>query len=478
MSSAGLYVRVSSSSQAEKGYSIGEQTERLRKYAEAMGWTIYRVYTDAGYTGANMNRPALNELIRDVKAGRIDKVLVYKLDRLSRSQKDTLALIEDGFLSHGADFVSMSENFDTSTPFGKATVGILAVFAQLEREQIAERMAMGREARVKSGKYRPHRNTVPGYRYIDGELRVYEPEAVMIRRLFELGRQHVSPERIARQLNDEGMIPSVGPWNDRTVRSRIRSRIYIGEVNYSKKWYPGLHEPIVDRETWGEVNTWLADRTEAHRYKGQRDGKVVSYLGGLLYCARCGAKYTFRHSVIRKPGREEPYDYKVYFCNSRRNMPRLKPKDPNCKNKTWKADELEAIVFGEIKKLALDPDWIAGNDKPKDDRRLASVEKGIKKAETELSRLIDLYAVGGMPVEALQKRIAETQARKDRLVEEAERLQQEKKKKVDPERVRREALSFADVLEGGDLHDVRAVVTDLIERIEIDGDDLTFYWRF
>ena len=149
----GIYVRVSTIEQAKEGYSIGEQTERLQKYCEAHDWKIYKVYTDAGYSGKDTNRPALQNLIKDVKAGKLNMVLVYKLDRLSRAQKDTLMLIEDVFLKNNADFISMQENFDTSTPFGRAMIGILAVFAQLEREQIKERMKMGKDARAKEGKY-------------------------------------------------------------------------------------------------------------------------------------------------------------------------------------------------------------------------------------------------------------------------------------------------------------------------------------
>ena len=139
----GIYIRVSTLEQAEGGYSISEQTDRLKLFCEAKGWTVANVYTDPGYTGSNTDRPALTRLIDDVKNNRLEMVLVYKLDRLSRSQKDTLYLIEDVFLKNKVEFVSMNENFDTTTPFGRAMIGILSVFAQLEREQIKERMAMG-----------------------------------------------------------------------------------------------------------------------------------------------------------------------------------------------------------------------------------------------------------------------------------------------------------------------------------------------
>lgn len=147
----GIYIRVSTQEQAEAGYSIHEQEERLKKYAEINNWIVYKVYSDPGYSGAKLDRPALTEMIKDIEKGKIQKVLVYKLDRLSRRQRDTLYLIEDIFNVHKVDFVSMTEQIDTGSPLGRAMIGILATFAQLEREQIRERMQVGLDARAKEG---------------------------------------------------------------------------------------------------------------------------------------------------------------------------------------------------------------------------------------------------------------------------------------------------------------------------------------
>ena len=177
-----LYPRVSSHEQVA-GYSIGEQIASLTKYCEAMGWEIYKIYTDPGYSGGNTERPGLQEMLKDIKAGKVDKVVVYKLDRLSRSQKDTMMLIEDEFLAYGVDFVSMSENFDTSTPFGRAMIGILAVFAQLERENIKERTMIGKEARAKEGKWGGGSSEPIGYDYNPQteELVINEYEAMQVK---------------------------------------------------------------------------------------------------------------------------------------------------------------------------------------------------------------------------------------------------------------------------------------------------------
>ncbi|MDS8186326.1 recombinase family protein, partial [Streptococcus pneumoniae] len=111
-----IYVRVSTTSQVEEGYSIDEQKAKLSSYCDIKDWSVYKIYTDGGFSGSNTDRPALEGLIKDAKKRKFDTVLVYKLDRLSRSQKDTLYLIEDIFIKNNIAFLSLQENFDTSTP--------------------------------------------------------------------------------------------------------------------------------------------------------------------------------------------------------------------------------------------------------------------------------------------------------------------------------------------------------------------------
>ena len=178
-----LYIRVSTQEQAQEGYSVGEQKERLVAYCKAHDWLIVEIYVDPGYSGSNLNRPGIQKLIADIK--RCDIVLVYKLDRLSRYQRDTLYLIEDVFLPNNADFVSVQESFDTSTPFGKAMIGLLAVFAQLEREQIKERTKMGRVARAKSGLHHGGGYIPIGYNYENGKLIINPYEAEQVRKIYE-----------------------------------------------------------------------------------------------------------------------------------------------------------------------------------------------------------------------------------------------------------------------------------------------------
>lgn len=182
-----LYIRVSTTEQALEGYSVAEQESRLRRYCEAMGFQIHKVHIDAGFSGASLDRPAIKEVIKDVQNHIVSKVIVWKLDRLSRSQKDMLIMLEDVFLTNDCDFISMMESFDTSTAFGRAIVGILAAFAQLERENIRERTTMGRHARLAQGHYNGARPPL-GYRFLEGcnDLRIDPYEASIVREIFSM----------------------------------------------------------------------------------------------------------------------------------------------------------------------------------------------------------------------------------------------------------------------------------------------------
>lgn len=472
-----LYPRVSTQEQAVNGHSIDEQIERMTKYCDAMGWSAYQVYTDAGYSGASTERPALQRMIRDIKAGKIKRVLVYKLDRLSRSQKDTLELIEDVFLANGCDFVSMNEKFDTSTPFGRAMIGILAVFAQLEREQIKERMAMGKEARAKKGKFHGSGHIPIGYDYIDGELVINDFEKLQVQKIFEMYASGAGTKKIAQTLNNSGMHHKYGEWKDTAIRDIITKRTYIGDICYAKKWYKGTHEPFIDEELFNKVQVMREQKAKEHKEHNRRAGKAVSYLGGYIECACCHGKYS--KQTLSKVRNGVRYHYENYICNSRSKRSERLIKDPNCKNKIWRMKELDDLVFSEIKKLSVDPDYIAEIKSQKiEDERPEIINKEIKKLDDQLTKLMDLYSIGGMPVEILQDKIHDLNDQKIKLEHELENIKKENAEKLSQEDAFLLVQSFEDILEAGDIDEIRSVIGTLIEKVVVDEDDITIHWNF
>lgn len=470
----GLYARVSTKEQAKEGYSIDEQVERLKKYCEAHGRSDFKVFVDAGFSGANVDRPDLQKMIQEARVGKLEKVIVYKLDRLSRSQKDTLHLIEDEFLVNGVDFESMSERFDTGTSFGRAMIGILSVFAQLEREQIRERMEMGKEGRAKDGKWHGGCYQPVGYDYSEGELKVNEYEAMQIREACSLYAGGMSFSQIEREFAKRGYSHRYGDWTAKRIREVILNPLYSGVIRHGTAEYDGNHDAIIDDETYGKIRA-IHDGRRKEDGRSKRIAGQTSYLGGLIWCKRCGAKYG-PHVMKR-----EKNEYAYYSCYSRRKINRRMVRDPSCMNKNYKASELEGIVFGEIRKLASDPSYVERMSEKKVQADEISMEKVLRaemaKINGQRGRLIDLYSIGDFSVEELREKVAELDERRKKLESQVEEISG-KVPDLKAEDAKRIIRSFSDVLDRSVTSEIRLLLESLIRRIEIDGDDVTIYWKF
>lgn len=470
-----LYPRVSTKEQAREGYSIKEQIDRLSKYCDAKDWEIYRIYTDGGYSGADMERPALQELIKDAKQGRFDAVLVYKLDRLSRSQKDTLELIEDIFLPNNVNFISMTENFDTSTPFGRAMVGILSVFAQLEREQIKERMSIGIEGRAKDGKWHGSKFTPVGYEYKDGELEIIEHEAMIVRKAFEMFNKRIPINRICKELMDKGLKHRYGYYVPPTLKNALRNKVYIGYINHDGDTYKGNHESIIDDETFANAQRIFEERNRNNpHYKNAF--KYSSTLSGLLICKHCGSKYCKQAGWKRANGE---YNY-YYICNSRGKKNKKLVKNDKCRNKNWRMKDLDNLIFNEITKLSLDPKYIdeikeatRDNENP---LQVDIIEKRISELTTQISRFTDLYSLGELDIEEIKTKIDPLTSERSKLKAEIEQLQ--RASDITTEQTYKVVSSFGEVLERGELEEIRFTIEELIELIILDDEKITIKWNF
>lgn len=469
-----LYVRVSTQEQAKEGYSIGEQLDRLRKYCEAKDWIIYREHTDPGYSGGSTDRPGLKALIKDVQSKRVDKIVVYKLDRLSRSQKDTLWLIEDIFLANNVDFVSMTENFDTGTPFGRAMIGILSVFAQLEREQIKERTSLGRAARAKDGYFHGGGFSPIGYDYIDGNLVVNEYEALQVKKVYDLVFSGMPIHAVGTYM-DKHFKKKYGRWSDSVVRSCLRTPVYTGRISYKGETYSGRHEAIIDDETFNRMQGFLSERDLSKFPK--HPFKRTSLLGGLIFCGNCGARYFVKQNTSKDPERVPPQRY--YTCYSRGKTQKHMIKDPTCKNPSYNVKYLDALVLGEIKKLSVDQSYFdtLTEERPVESNDREILEERIREIEKQITKLVDLYQIGGIPFETIQERVKD-------LTEEKYNLEAE----IDGEAVsapllpieeaKRIVVTFADVIESGDPDVLRDLVHSLIDGIVIYEEEIKIHWKF
>jgi len=359
---AALYIRVSTDAQVEEGYSIDAQKEMLAAFCKAKQIDSYEFYIDGGWSGKDIERPEMQRLIADCNDKKITHVLIYKLDRISRSQKDTMYLIEDVFLPNNIALVSLNDNLDTSTPQGRSMIGILAAFAQMERENIALRTRMGMLERVKEGYWMGGDRTPFGYDYDEQQgILIPNKNSEIVKKIFSLALEGYSNYRIAE---------IVGFKYDVLIRNILMRKTYLGLIEYNGNVYRGKHEAIISQKMFDDVN----------KIKGNGQPFLPSkhLLAGLVYCGVCGAK--MRYQAWGKKG-------KRFVCYSQQTSKKYLIKDANCDNdKPW-TDEVEEIILNEIK------DYTIPEDKDPDTKEITVLNELRLQYDATSKKIATLYSL-------------------------------------------------------------------------------------
>ena len=472
-----LYVRVSTTSQLEEGYSIEEQKSKLESYCDIKDWHIYKVYTDGGFSGSTTERPALEQLIKDAQSKLFDTVLVYKLDRLSRSQKDTLYLIEDIFLKNNIEFVSLLENFDTSTPFGRAVIGLLSVFAQLEREQIKERMQLGKLGRAKAGKSMMWAKTSYGYNYDKetGSMTVNEYEALAVKEIFTSYLAGMSITKLRDKINDE--YPKQPAWSYRTIRGILANPVYCGLNQYKGQTFQGTHNPIISLVDFEQTKKELAKRQQtAKELSNPRPFQAKYMLSGLAQCGYCHAPL----KVILGQKRKDGSRFKRYECYQRH--PR-KTKGVTVYNDNKKCDSgyydmelLEHYVLARIAQLQNDPDKIqelfSDDTSPAVDKQ--AIQKQIDSLTLKLSKLNDLYLDDRITLDELRTKSADFIKQRTALEEEIKKASTDKQA---GQRKKIEKLLDASSVFDMSYDNQKVIVRELIDKVQVTSDKIVIRWK-
>ncbi|OAS21399.1 recombinase family protein [Paenibacillus oryzisoli] len=399
-----IYVRVSTDEQAREGLSLGEQEDRLKSYCKALGWTTeVKVFIEDGYSAKSIDRPKLNELLSEVKEGLISKVIVTKLDRMSRKLLDLLNLIEL-FQDYNVSFVSISESFDTNTPAGRLTLQVLGAVAEFERERNSERVFENMFHASKGGKWL----TQPPYGYdlIDKELAINQEEEVIVRRIFnEYLRKGYSYLRIATGLNKEGVEAKYERgWSHRTVKLMLLNPAYKGtlvwnRVNAKKKKREEKDEKdwvvvdncvpvIVDKETWDHVQRKMALNPGV----APRAVSSPHLLGGLLKCGHCG----YGMSVSNSGSKDRRY--RVYRCSANKNK-------GMCISKQYRADEVEAWFkegLGILFEKCIPSISLSMRRKFAENKR-TELEKKVQSSKARYNRKVEAYSSGLIEIDDLKQ---------------------------------------------------------------------------
>ena len=290
-----IYTRKSSEEGLEQEFnSLQAQREACEAFIDSQrheGWICLRAsYDDGGFSGATMDRPALRQLLADIAAGRVDTVVVYKIDRLTRSLADFAKIVEI-LDAKGASFVSVTQQFNTTTSMGRLTLNVLLSFAQFEREVIGERIRDKIAASKKKGMWM---GGVPplGYGVRDHKLVMIDSEADTVRLIFrryaELGSVRLlQAELEARGIKSKSWTSASGrlvggkPFSRGALYLMLQNRIYRGEIVHKGQFHPGEHTPIVDQPLWDAVQEQLAGNTARHRCGGRT--RQPSLLTGMLF---------------------------------------------------------------------------------------------------------------------------------------------------------------------------------------------------
>ena len=377
-----IYTRKSTEEGLEQVFnSLDAQRESAEHYIASHaheGWECLSArYDDGGYSGGNMDRPALGRLLADVETGEIDCIVVYRADRITRSLVD-FARIMDTLQTHNVSFVSVTESFDTRQPGGRLHLHMMLSFAQYERELVSERTRHKIAAARRRGQWTGGRPLL-GYdvdRSTPGATRlvVNADEAARVRQIFELYLEHGSLIPTVRILNDRGW--RTKQWETKTGRvmgdqpfhkgrlfTLLNNPTYIGKVTYKDEQHDGEHKAIVPDDLWRAVQSRL--QRNGRTGGAEARNKHGALLRGLLYCGPCGC--TMVHSYTTKGNKR----YRYYVCSEaqKRGWDR-------CPSKSVPAGEMEKYVIEQIRCVGRDPGLVA-----------ATLEEARRQAEEGIERL-------------------------------------------------------------------------------------------
>ena len=311
-----IYTRKSSEEGLEQEFnSLEAQREACEAFIRSQrneGWVLARThYDDGGFSGGTLERPALQCLLADIRAGRIDIVVVYKVDRLTRSLADFARLVEI-FDAQGASFVSVTQQFNTTSSMGRLTLNVLLSFAQFEREVTGERIRDKIAASKKKGMWMGG-NVPLGYDARERTLIINPAEAETVRRIFALYLELGCVRRVKEEADRLGLRTKCTktrsgterggrPFSRGHIYGLLANPIYTGRIAHKGELYPGLHPALIDNATWTAVRNQLAANTSDHRHRAK--AAEPSLLAGLLVDAR-GARLTPSHAI--KKGRRYRY---------------------------------------------------------------------------------------------------------------------------------------------------------------------------
>lgn len=397
------YRRISVEKEEGEGFSLEAQDMRLDAYAKSQDWTVVADYCDDGFSAKDTNRPEFQRMVRDMKSGKFDVIMVYRLDRLVRTVMDLhemLQLME----KYDVSFRSTTEQFDTTTATGRLMITMIATLAQWERETIAERVF---ETMLKKSE-KGERNGAPapfGYQYVDGKLRVVPEEKKWVEYIFNRYKTHGTPN-IAKELNMKWRVKTKKgeAWSDFAVRYVLRNPLYAGFIRWNyrsfakgkltgeeviQKYDQEDFEPIVSEELFKETQ----DRLKSRAKEAFRSDSHYPF-SGIARCAKCGKNFTGSKKKRKAGG-----VYRFYKCQGRFNF-------GICDVQAVAEEAIENAFLQSLSlEVSLQPGEI-GETRNTELRTPEMIQAQLEKIEGKKQRTKELYIDGDIPKNEYQKRLS------------------------------------------------------------------------
>lgn len=416
-----VYCRVSTEEQAEKNISIPAQQSRITSYCHSKGWKVVEYYIDDGYSGKDLNRPAMQKLIEDCKQDKFDAVAVWKLDRLSRRQRDALQIIEDVFglnpdssikVDKKTDLVSVTESIDTSTPMGRAQLGIIFIFAQLERETIIERSRFGKKEAAQQGRFG---GGLPyGYDYDKAtkQLVINPMQAEAVKLAFEYyltGKYGFNT--IAQMLTEKGFKGQQTSYMQKDqVKNILTSPFVAGYIKHLGSIYQGKHSAIIDKSVWDTVQDMINKRYVPIPVKDD-----LNLLTGIIYCGKCGSRMRFksRHWSSKNSSGTNYY----YVCYGRAGYKTMS--DGYCSSPFYHAESINKKVIDKLKDYNVNQqevDEVLGAiQSSSTNTDFETLKKELSHIDTQMERWLNAYEQGAINATTLSDRTKKLTDRKTKL---------------------------------------------------------------
>ena len=341
----GLYLRVSTEEQATTGYSIEGQEDKLRAYAAIMNWDIVDIYIDTQSGKDIEGRKEIKRMLKDVQSGRIKNIVVWKLDRLTRSIRDLLDIV-DLLTENDCEFNSLIEKIDTTTATGRMFLKILGIFAEFERENLSERVRLGFERKTNEGYVVSSYKLAYGYTKIDSKnIDINREQANIVSEIYDkFYYQDYNYTQIANILNNHGVpSPTNGHWAAAAIRYVLMNRIYAGKVVINGKEKEGKHTAIIDNQ----LSLAVIEKTKKIAREPYKKPAKNNYFAGVLYCSLCGAKLNVHNVYYLKNNTTERVYLGQYSCKNRKS-------DINCQSPHMSHLKIEKAFFEYIGNIKID----------------------------------------------------------------------------------------------------------------------------